>query len=1108
MLDFMATPPQNQSVTDTPHNDSLPTPLLIIGLGASAGGVKVLQDFFDAMPPDSGMAFVVVMHLSPDHQSSLPMILQQRTTMPVLMVTEGMSLEADHVYVIPPNTHLSLDGGRLHLLQPQQPAGRRIAIDLFFRSLSVNYGPRAVAIILTGTDSDGVIGIKHIKEQGGLTIAQDPQEAEFDSMPRTAIETGMVDWILPLAQIPPQLMELIHNERRMHIPPEQIPQANEEQTKDTNSGGPVVSQQTPSLTDEAALIEVLRFLRGQTGHDFAHYKRATILRRVARRLQVNLLENISSYLDFLRTHPAEGTALLHDLLISVTNYFRDRDAFAVLESHIPQLFADKKPSDQVRVWVAGCATGEEAYSVAMLLQEHASKLDTPPTIQVFATDLDDEAIHAARAGLYPVTIEADVSPERLRRFFHKDQGKYRIKKEIRELVLFSTHDVLRDSPFSRLDLITCRNLLIYLKREAQEGIFDIFHFALRPGGLLFLGGSESLNDSHNLFAPLEKRYRLYVRRNVTHANWQIPMLPVPSLPTRLMSNQGLARSPLTGSHPMTALESASMTAAQTQVERRNVLFGDLHLTLLERFAPPSMVINDNHDIVHLTDTAGQFLHFTGGEISTNLLKLVDRALRVDLRNALFRAAKEQADITVSRVPITMNGVPRLINLHVRPVRQGDDAEGFMLVVFELLNEINDAPEQTPTGSETMEAHLDAENQHLKEQLTTTIEQYEALLEEIRASNEELQAMNEELRSATEELETSKEELQSINEELTTVNQELKSNVEELSRMNSDLQNLMASTEIGTIFLDRQLRIKRFTPPAQALFNLISSDIGRPLSDLTHRLNYGGLTDDANRVLSDLRMIEREVSSNGHWFLTRILPYRTLDDRIDGVVLAFVDITERKRIEAERLELEREATLLKERNRMAQELHDTLAQGFTAIKLQLDVAEDSLPNDIHRVQTTLHRARSIARNSLQEARRSIRALRSETLETDGLAKALEEMIVGATQGTPTQVKWNLEGTEYRLPDDVESEIFRVGQEALTNALRHANANQIEVTLTYRDDEVCLCIKDDGQGFDPQATGGGFGLRGMRERVEAIGGAMDLSTGPGKGTEIRVHQPNAG
>jgi two-component system CheB/CheR fusion protein len=876
-------------------------PAAVVGLGASAGGIGPLRQFFTDMDPQSGLAFVVVMHLSPEYESQLANVIQQKTTMPVTQVNETVHVRPNHVYVIPPNHQLTFEDSTLHLVPPQQPLGRRVTIDLFFRTLAQAYGQRAVCIIMSGTDSDGVIGLKHIRAQGGLTIAQDPNEAEHDSMPATAISTGMVDWVLPVEMMAPKLLEFARNENRMKLPPE-IPEADEPDAKVQDApGGPTISAETRDAEDESAMVEVLADVRAQTGHDFTHYKRATILRRIARRMQVNSIDTIPKYLEFIRTHPVETRALLQDLLIGVTHFFRDRDAFAALEAHIPQLFAGKKKDDEVRAWVAGCATGEEAYSVAMLLCEHANRLDNPPNVQLFATDIDEQAIADARDGLYPSMIEADISPERLREFFGRDHGRYRVRKEIREKILFAAHNLLKDAPFSRCDLICCRNLLIYLTGKAQAQVFDVFHFSLRAGGLLFIGGSENHAQSQSLFSAVDSKHRLFVRRSTPRPMWRVPLLPV-RMPGKLIPSPALRQPrrlpPLTQTGVDITRTDGGTEAARASHARREVLFGELHLRLLEQYGPPSVVVNESHDIVHLSENAGRYLHFVPGEPTANVIKVINPALEIELRTALFKAAQTKAPVTSAPRTVVFDGTSEIITLEVRPMGPADQAQGFFLVLFEKEG-TGPAATVAPIPREPISRDAEEELEFLKQQLSMTVEQYEAANEELKASNEELQAMNEELRSATEELETSKEELQSVNEELSTVNNELKNSVEELSRTNADLNNLMASTDIGTVFLDRQLRIHRFTPSAQKIFNLIPADVGRPISDITSNLNYERFMADAEKVLQDLTTIEREIQlGDASWYLTRIAPYRTSEDRIAGVVATFIDISRRKIAEEE------------------------------------------------------------------------------------------------------------------------------------------------------------------------------------------------------------------
>jgi two-component system CheB/CheR fusion protein len=776
----------------------------MVGIGGSAGSLHVLQKFFQAMPSDSGMVFVVIVHLSPTHESLLPEVLARETKLPVLKAQDGQKVQLNHVYVIPPGKHLVTTEGRLRLYDIPPERGRRNAVDRFFRSLADTHGPHAAAIVLSGADGDGALGIKRIKERGGLTIAQDPSEAEHNSMPLSAIDTGMIDWVLPVAEMPARLRDYVRQEKLLRLPPEH---------------GPQPAQLIPPSADqdENALREVLAYLRVRTGSDFSYYKRATIVRRIARRLQVNGLDDIPSYLAFMRTHPGEAGALLHDLLISVTNFFRDREAYEALERNISQLFADKRANDVVRVWVPACATGEEAYSVAMMLIEYVRKLDAPPAIQVFACDLDDSAIQQARSGLYPDTIAQDVSDERLRGFFIKDQRGYRVRRELREIVLFAVHDLIRDAPFSRMDLISCRNLLIYLNRDAQKRVFDTFQFALRPDGMLFLGCSESVPDESPLFRVVDKKYRLYAHKPVGRS-----FLPIPSGPGTLQRaleahERALAEPAIHGRRFIVDPGEAPGRTVPDTAGRPSI--AELHFRLLEKLSTPSVLVTAEHAVMHLSESAGRFLQVAGGQPTVDVLRLVLPALRVELRAALFRAAETQGPVHVTAVPAQVEGAPRVVDIRVEPANE--IAPGYLLVKFELRDPDAD-PSPLPAAlisapPEPIVPHLERELEQLKSHLRETVEQHEADAEEMKASNEELQAMNEELRSASEELETSREELQSINEELTMVNSEMKSKVDELANTNSDLQNLMASTDIPTLFLDRELKITLYTPQRRQAF---------------------------------------------------------------------------------------------------------------------------------------------------------------------------------------------------------------------------------------------------------------------------------------------------
>lgn len=830
-------------------------PVAFIGLGASAGGLAALQHFFDHTPQDSGAAFIVVMHLSTEHESHLAELLQAHTEMTVLQVSEDQKINPNTVYVIPPGRNLSAIDTHLRLSALEPERRSRAPIDHFFRTLSDIHQEQAVAVVLSGSGSDGAVGLSLVKERGGLAVAQDPTEAEYDSMPQSAIMTGLVDTVLPVREMPDKIIAYVTNRPNVFVPEVDAP--------------------LPQ-TENVLLQKVFAQLRAQTNHDFSGYKRATVMRRIARRMQLRGVNELSAYLELLRHTPQELDTLFADLLISVTNFFRDPDAFGILERDaISQLFENKRPSDQVRVWVVGCATGEEAYGLAMLLLEYAAGLGNPPEIQVFATDVAVDALVRAREGLYPGAIAADVSDERLKRFFVKEGESYRVKKELRERVLFAPHNVLSDPPFSKIDLLTCRNVLIYIRQEVQTEVLRLFHYALREDGLLLLGTSESADDTE-LFLEVDKKAHLFRRRNVAPSERRLPNLPY--------------------------AQPSPLTAAPTsQPARSRDGYGALHQQLVERYAPPSVLINNAYNTVHLSESAGRFLQNPGGEPTHDLLKRVRPELRADLRSLLYNLSETQRVASSGPVALSLEGSAREVTLRVS--RSPDkDHEALILVVFDEQAPRTAAPNDLP-GEVDRENHtirqLEDELEATKRQLQSVVEEYESSREEMQASNEELQSINEELRSTAEELETSKEELQSINEELITLNQENKHKVEELSQLTSDLQNLFAATDVATLFLDRETRIKRFTPKVGELFNILPSDVGRPLTHLTHKLGKGDFVDDAQDVLRTLIPITREVRNDaGAWYLMRLHPYRTAEDRIDGVVLTFIEIDQLKRSEEE------------------------------------------------------------------------------------------------------------------------------------------------------------------------------------------------------------------
>src|SRR5690348_9686136 len=851
---------------DTRERSDLPFP--VVGLGASAGGLVALKAFLEHMPKKTGLAFVVILHLSPKHESVADKVLQGSTRMPVIQVTEPTPLEPDHVYVISPNQDLTMSDGHLRVTEAVRPRGHHVAIDLFFRTLADTHQDKAVGIVLSGTGADGAVGIARIKEQGGVTFVQSPDDAEYDDMPRSAIAGAQIDFVLPVAEIPDKLIEWWNNARAIQLP--EPPDAN----------APIL--RTPpdeSEASEHALREILEILAVRSGHDFRYYKRATVLRRIERRMQVNVQRNLPAYRNFLKERPEEARALLDDMLIGVTNFFRDRESFDALERQVmPEIMHGGRRDEPVRVWVPGCATGEEAYSIAMLLADQAHTLATPPAFQVFASDIDVGAIAFGRAGVYPESIVTDVPPTRLRQFFGKEQHRYRINKAIRDRVLFALHNVLRDPPFSRIDLISCRNLLIYLDREVQQRLLDMFHFALRPGGYLFLGSSESTDGAAAHYEVVDKHHRIYRAR--------------PQVRTMRPGRAVL---------PLIAAGSTLPTQSAHADQHRGFSFADVHQRVLEYYAPPSVIVDREGSIVHLSEHAGRYLRLPGGEPTRNLVAATDPALRAELRSTLFQAVHGNKSVEARAKIEEVGKPPRFVNVIARPFRDPEAGADFVLVLFD---EVEDALganlEPAPAGDVQKSAvlqNMEEELQRTRERLQSTVEQYEASNEELKASNEELQAINEELRSASEELETSKEELQSVNEELTTVSYELKTKVEETAKVNDDLQNFIASTDIATIFVDQGLRIKRFTPRATDIFNIIPGDVGRSLLDITNRLDYPHLTEDAAAAFESLKVIEREVrSGDGRWYAVRVLPYRTGENRIDGAVLTFIDITGLRRAE--------------------------------------------------------------------------------------------------------------------------------------------------------------------------------------------------------------------
>ncbi|MDR3602956.1 MAG: chemotaxis protein CheB [Desulfosporosinus sp.] len=851
----------------------------IVGIGASAGGLAAFEAFFTGLPADTdpGMAFVLVQHLAPDHKSILTDLIRRYTKMQVFEVEDGMAVRPNCVYIIPPNYDMAFLNGTLQLLEPTLPRGQRLPIDFFFRSLAQDQRERAIGIVLSGTGSDGTLGVRAIKGEGGMVMAQKPDLAEYDGMPRSAIATGLVDYELPPAEMPAQLLAYVARAFG------NLPRPNTASEPQT----------------ENALKKIFILLRSQTGHDFSQYKQSTVRRRIARRMAVHLIDTIDRYVKYLQQAPAEVEALFNDLLIGVTNFFRDPEAFQVLEEQIiPKLFANKTAGAVVRVWSPGCSTGEEAYSIAILLHEHLEKLKQNYKVQVFATDIDSQAIATARVGLYPASIAADLSPERLARFFTAELGgsAYRIHKGIRDLLIFSEQNVIKDPPFSKLDLISCRNLLIYLDGDLQRKLIPLFHYALNPAGLLFLGTSETVGDFSNLFTMLDRKWKLYQRKEDIN---------------------GAQRTTLSHFLPlMTALDVAlPRTAEKTTGSIKIPLRQLTEQALLQQIAPVGVLVNAQGDILYLHGRTGMYLELAQGEVGIdNILKMAREGLRRDLTVALSSAVRRKEIVRRTGLSVKTNDHFTTVNLTIRPVTAGQSATSEALLYLVILEEellVNLEQAQLAAlhksaGADRLDIEAEAcivalkqELQAKEEYLQTAKEELETSNEELKSSNEEMQSVNEELQSTNEELETSKEELQSVNEELATVNVELQSKVVDLTRANNDMNNLLAGTGIGTVYVDHQLRILRFTPAATRIINLILNDVGRPVAHIVSNLvGYNSLVADTQAVLDTLVPIVREVQTiESKWCAMRIMPYRTLDNVIEGAVITFVDITEMKRTEA-------------------------------------------------------------------------------------------------------------------------------------------------------------------------------------------------------------------
>ncbi|PKO87893.1 MAG: chemotaxis protein CheB [Betaproteobacteria bacterium HGW-Betaproteobacteria-10] len=821
----------------------------VVGIGCSAGGLEALEAFLEHLPADCGMAVVIIQHLDPNHISTLPQILQRSTRLPVVEAADRVRLKANCIYVIPPNRDISIRHGVLYLLVPtSERIGLRLPVDFFLRSLADDQQENAVGVILSGMGSDGALGMVEIKEKLGLTVAQEPSTAKADSMPMSAIKSCVVDIIAPPEELPARIISYLKLG-----PPLMPPEAGDD------------------LANHSSLDKITAMLRVRSGNDFSLYKPSTLYRRIERRTALLQIDGIAGYVGYLRENPQELNILFRELLIGVTNFFRDPPLWDFLaQSVLPALFAQQSTGKVMRAWVPACSSGEEAYSLAIVFQETLERLNPEAhlTLQIYATDLDPDAIDKARNGFYPTNIAADISPERLQRYFYEEDGGYRINKSIREMVVFATQNLISDPPFTKLDLLSCRNLLIYFGPELQKRLIPLFHYALNQQGILVLGSAETVGNFTHLFSPLDKKIRVFQRLDQISQPLRLDLQVRPPYDAAMLD------------------DSAPVDFRQSQE----------YLTdqyIQQNFAPAAVLVNADGDIIYISGRTGKYLEPAAGKVNMNIHAMAREGLRDALAGVIRNAVHQAQAIHLDGLLVGTNGGSQRVNVTVQGLQQPEALRHRVLIVF------NDVA--MPPGARHKAKHAvgaDRENA-LTRELQQTREALRSTHEEMQTSIEEAKSANEELQASNEELTTSKEELQSINEELQTVNGELQSKVDDLTWARNDMTNLLNSTEIATVFLDNQMKLRRYTTYATHLFKFIPADIGRSLSDIVTDLDYPQLQADALAVLSNLAFREQQVKTrDGRWYRVRIMPYRTQDNVIDGVVITFIDITANKQLEAE------------------------------------------------------------------------------------------------------------------------------------------------------------------------------------------------------------------
>jgi two-component system CheB/CheR fusion protein len=849
---------ENTVLKSTKQKIQTSTGFPIVGIGASAGGLEALELFFGNIPIDSGLAFVVIQHLDPNHVGIMPELLQRTTEMKVVQTTDHLKVQPNHVYVIPPNKSMSILNGYLHLFDPVEIRGLRLPIDYFFRSLADDQHEKSVGIVLSGMGSDGSLGLKAIKEKNGLVLVQDPLTSKFDGMPLSAINSVLVDIMAAANELPVKLIEFLK------YSPAKVLKTDIDDKSKSN------------------IEKIILLMRAQTGHDFSLYKRNTLFRRIERRMSVHQIDKIANYVRFLQENPKELDILFKELLIGVTNFFRDPLVWEKLKETIfPDIFKELPNGYMLRAWITGCSTGEEAYSLAIIFKEAFDKVKEEKnlTLQIFATDIDSDAIMKARKGFFSSNIVADVSPERISHFFTKEDDGFRVNTAIREMVVFAPHNVIKDPPFTKLDFLFCRNLLIYIEAELQRKLMNLFHYSLNAGGVMLLGSAESENSPSGQFIVIDAKSKLY-KRSVTNATPELFNFPGTSTHQK--------KKTLNNMNTVKTNDNIQTLADQL---------------LLQRFAPASVLINSDGDILYITGRTGKYLEPAAGKVNWNIYAMSREGLSNELPGAIRKAKQNYEPVKLHHIKIGTNGGTQIVDVTLQLIEKPDAIKGTIMIVFTDVSTIEKTTirksKKEDQNSTLREKELELELQRVNEELQSTREEMQTTQEELKSTNEEMQSTNEELQSTNEELTTSKEEMQSLNEELQTVNVELQSKITDFMVANNDMKNLLNSTDIATLFLDKELNIRRFTDQLTKLFKLRPTDIGRPVTDMVTDLQYPEMTNHAIDVLRTLIFKETSISTHDQrWFTVRIMPYRTFDDHIDGLVITFIDISEAKKLEAE------------------------------------------------------------------------------------------------------------------------------------------------------------------------------------------------------------------